>query len=264
MACKKTKKKNKKKIDLYKLFHGFTLVELLAVIVILAIIMIIAIPSVLNTLETSRRKTFWEYVNKVYSAAQTQWTKDTTMNPDFYKGEGIYIYDIKKDLGFNSTGSFGGYVAVFNYVYTNWDGSKIGNIQTEFDITLINDNYFTGINVTLEGLPDDAIVQDIGDESKYNTPKYLHYWNTVGNSYILDRSFVEKSIGGAGILDKWNKKMFACVVNKSHWGLSHMTADSTLDVFSFNVYDAKDTSTPLEVITSESDTGASECIAYFE
>ena len=45
---------------------GFTLVELLAVIVILAIIMIIAIPSVLDTLDTARKKTFIEYVFKVY------------------------------------------------------------------------------------------------------------------------------------------------------------------------------------------------------
>ena len=38
---------------------GFTLLELLAVIVILAIIMIIAIPAVSNTLEMTRKKSFY-------------------------------------------------------------------------------------------------------------------------------------------------------------------------------------------------------------
>ena len=49
---------------------GFTLVELLAVIVILGVIMIIAIPSVLNTLESSRKSTFSLYAKKVVVAAE--------------------------------------------------------------------------------------------------------------------------------------------------------------------------------------------------
>ena len=57
---------------------GFTLVELLAVIVILAIIMIIAIPSVLNTLEIARKKTFIEYVTKVYETGLNKYLEQIT------------------------------------------------------------------------------------------------------------------------------------------------------------------------------------------
>ena len=45
--------------------NGFTLVELLAVIVVLAIIMIIAIPSVLDVMNTARKKAFVMYVDKI-------------------------------------------------------------------------------------------------------------------------------------------------------------------------------------------------------
>ena len=55
---------------------GFTLVELLAVIVILAIIMIIAIPSVLNTMNLSKLKTFSEYVDKLYSTTIQKYSTD--------------------------------------------------------------------------------------------------------------------------------------------------------------------------------------------
>ena len=221
--------------------------------------MIIAIPSVLNTLETSRRKTFWEYVNKVYSAAQTQWTKDTTLRTDFYKGEGMYIYDIKKDLGFSSTGSFGGYVVVNNYVFTDWQGNKIGSINTEFDITLYNDSYITVINPTLEGLPSDAIVQDVGDSSKYTTPHQLHPINQVGNSYIIDIATLGGSYGSSNAYDLMTKKIYACMINKNHLGISHMTGDSERDVYSFNIYDSNDTSTPLETMRAHSNGSQEEC-----
>ena len=55
---------------------GFTLVELLAVIVILGIIMIIAIPAVLDTMQTAKRKTFKEYIDKVATASQSKYMKE--------------------------------------------------------------------------------------------------------------------------------------------------------------------------------------------
>ena len=94
----------KKKTSIKQLSKGFTLVELLAVIVILAIIMIIAIPNVLNVLNTSKQKTFGEYVTKVYTKAQEQRVSDS------YLGIKRDKYDITKDLGLASTGSFKGYV----------------------------------------------------------------------------------------------------------------------------------------------------------
>ena len=69
-------KNKKKKKNIKKIIKGFTLVELLAVIVILAIIMIIYIPAVLNTMTSARKKTFGEYVTKVYDAAQKKYMSD--------------------------------------------------------------------------------------------------------------------------------------------------------------------------------------------
>ena len=67
---------NLKNSILRKFKKGFTLVELLAVIVILAIIMLIAIPAVLSTLESARRKTFYEYADKSVGVAEKQFAED--------------------------------------------------------------------------------------------------------------------------------------------------------------------------------------------
>ena len=99
---------------------GFTLVELLAVIVILAIIMIIAIPSVLGTMTIARKKSFVEYVTKVYMAAQNKYMSAQTLGQKnlgssligTYHREYFYIYNIKTDLGLENTGDYKGYVIV--------------------------------------------------------------------------------------------------------------------------------------------------------
>ena len=89
---------------------GFTLVELLAVLVLLAIIMIIAIPTVLNTMDTAKRKTFGEYVTKVYDVAQKKYLSDGLSGADT-----SYVrYDITKDLDLNNTGNYKGYVVIVN------------------------------------------------------------------------------------------------------------------------------------------------------
>ena len=113
----KLKKKLKEK--------GFTLVELLAVIVILAIIMLIAIPGVLSVLESARLKTFTEYVDKSAGLAQKQIAEDQ-MNGSM--ASQCVIYNIKTDLGLDTTGSFEGWVLV---------DSNNNNIY----ITLFNDDY---------------------------------------------------------------------------------------------------------------------------
>ncbi len=105
--------------------HGFTLVELLAVIVILAIIMIIAIPAVLNTMESARKKTFLEYIDKVGTTAQSKFVSDQL------KGEltisSNIVYDVNKDLDLSNTGKFKGYVLV--------------NDKSEVFITLHDEQY---------------------------------------------------------------------------------------------------------------------------
>ena len=92
--------------------RGFTLVELLAVIVILAIIMIISIPTVMDTVTTSRKRSFSTYEKKAVVATETTNTEEEMMQR--ITGKGIYTYSIKDDLGLPATGSYDGYVVVDN------------------------------------------------------------------------------------------------------------------------------------------------------
>lgn len=108
--------------------NGFTLVELLAVIVVLAIIMIIAIPSVLEVMNTARKKSFALYVDKIITAVQIQYVYDA--NSGAIQGAGWYVYSIKDDLNLTSTGSYQGYVTVNatdvdnpNYIIELWDNN---------------------------------------------------------------------------------------------------------------------------------------------
>ena len=108
---KKNCKKNKKKFSLKKLFKGFTLVELLAVIVILAIIMIIAIPAVLNTMKTAKQEGFVEYATKIMNKTEEVYMQNQLSGVSYARPtEVTYIFfDISKDLGFTSTGSYNGF-----------------------------------------------------------------------------------------------------------------------------------------------------------
>ena len=121
-SCKKKKRKN----SLKKIFRGFTLVELLAVIVILAIIMIIAIPAVLNTMETARRKSFAEYVDKVSTLSQKQLAEDQMLGNKSF-GECI-VYNVKTGLDLNNTGNYEGWVL-------------INPAKNDIYVTLYDDNY---------------------------------------------------------------------------------------------------------------------------
>lgn len=89
--------------------NGFTLVELLAVIIILAIIMIIAIPAVIESLNKSRKQTFFEYAQNVRMKAEQQYIQDLDLNKE---RTDCYVYDIKTDIGLGDTGSFDGWVKV--------------------------------------------------------------------------------------------------------------------------------------------------------
>ena len=126
---------------------GFTLVELLAVIVILAIIMIIAIPSVLDTLTIARKKTFTEYIDKVYQTAEGK----VLSKEMFGESTSCVLYDITSDLGFDNTGDFKGYI-----ISTKDDGDN------KYYITLWDSNYmiyaleYKGTNEGLEILDYDS------------------------------------------------------------------------------------------------------------
>ncbi|MCX4365894.1 MAG: type II secretion system protein [Bacilli bacterium] len=108
--------------------NGFTLVELLAVIVVLAIIMIIAIPSVLDTMNNARRKSFVLEAQKVFKSTQEQYTMDSQSS---IPGAGVYIYNIKTDLGTADTGNYLGFVIV--------DATNVDDPQ--YTIYLWDNNY---------------------------------------------------------------------------------------------------------------------------
>ena len=63
--------------------NGFTLVELLAVIVILAIILVIAVPSIMNTIEDSRKGAIESSVKMIASAAESQKMVAETLGKTF-------------------------------------------------------------------------------------------------------------------------------------------------------------------------------------
>ena len=123
--------------------NGFTLIELLAVIVVLAIIMILAIPTVLDVMNNARKQAFVIAIDKYVTAVQQQYMSDA--NFDVIPGAGIYVYNIKTDLGLNSTGNNQGYVIV--------DARNKDNVQ--YIITMHDNNYkIVSYNVTTLKLPE--------------------------------------------------------------------------------------------------------------
>ena len=106
---------------------GFTLVELLAVIVILAIIMVLSIPSILDTLAVARKKSFTEYIDKIYQTAEGK----VSIKEMYGENSTCVMYDITSDLGLDNTGDFKGYIVTalndeeddYRYFLTLWDSN---------------------------------------------------------------------------------------------------------------------------------------------
>ena len=138
------KKKQKKK--------GFTLVEVLAVIVILGIIMIISVPSVFSTLETAKKKTFLEYVDKIFNTGKSEWILYSS-NPYPQPEEmNYYMFDLKEDLGFDNMGDYIGMFIVMecDADVCEWenDGLLGADLYMEYGdvrfIVYLGNEYYTG------------------------------------------------------------------------------------------------------------------------
>ena len=126
-------KKNKSFLKKIKeKIKGFTLVELLAIIVILAIIMLIAIPTVLNTLQSARKKAFVEYADKIVGLSEQKYLEGVMIGEEDYT---CYIYNIKTDLGLSNTGEYNGYVLVAPTEDDNY----------QYWLLLYDDNYFLDV-----------------------------------------------------------------------------------------------------------------------
>ena len=149
---------------------GFTLVELLAVIVILAIIMIIAIPAVLDTLNSSKKKTFAEFVDKVYNLTLQKYSTDIINGNN---KSGSIIYDIKNDLGMTSTGGYEGYVMLD----TNSNDVYITLHNEDFE--LVGYHY----NNTTDDITNHIDNKTSGSEAKYSAENLCSF--SGGDSCVL-------------------------------------------------------------------------------
>ncbi len=129
---------------------GFTLVELLAVIVILGIIMVLSVPSVLSTLESARKKTFFEYVDKAFNAGKEQWLLYSSKPYPQNEGLSYYLFDLKEDLGFDNMEDYHGVFTVMECdapeCYWSNDGLLGGDLymkegDVRYVVALVNKNY---------------------------------------------------------------------------------------------------------------------------
>ena len=89
---------------------GFTLVELLAVIVILAIIIVVSAPLANNVINNGKKSAFAKYVDKLYLDVLNKYEADKASNPRI--GYSCILYDIKSDLGLDTTKDYEGNVIV--------------------------------------------------------------------------------------------------------------------------------------------------------
>lgn len=89
--------------------NGFTLVELLAVIVVLALIMIVVIPSIMKSIGSARKESFYLYAQSLQSKATAKYTQDLDLNKS---NTDCAVYDISKDLDISNTGKYEGWVKI--------------------------------------------------------------------------------------------------------------------------------------------------------
>lgn len=180
---------------------GFTLVELLAVIVILALVMVLAIPAVFTTLETAKRKTFFEYFENVYSTAKSKWMTDKSLGKGVFKGPGLYVYNIRTDLGAQNGGKFGGYVIVSAY-------ESGDDIKSDFYLYLWSEDYFVGVAPEYEGTPD--------YDTKVSDEAFCHPWNKKDELFLLNSEEVQNEWFSGIDFDNFTDKEVACFI-QHYW-----------------------------------------------
>ena len=128
---------------------GFTLVELLAVIVVLAIVMVLAVPQILNQMNSSKKKSFQLYAQRILSSTMSAYKSDDLLNEITNKRyNGLPCYTLE-DLDMETTGSYRGFVTVTH--------SDVGDTTT-YNIYLTDSTY--AYNGT-------------GSDDVYNNPKII-------------------------------------------------------------------------------------------
>ena len=193
------KKKLKKK--------GFTLVEVLAVIVILGIIMIISVPSVFSTLETARKKTFLEYVDKIINTGKSKWILYSSNPYPQPEDMNYYMFDLKEDLGFDNMGDYVGMFVVMECDDTvcEWenDGLLGADLYMEYGdvrfIVYLGNEYYTG---AYDSKNDNRIIED-------TNPAYFDLYKNTTKSYKEIFSYMQ-------LLSKCNTRSQAIINTKNN------------------------------------------------
>ena len=138
---------------------GFTLVELLAVIVILAIIMIIAIPSVLNTMQTAKKKSMVNFAEKVLNELSKTYVSKMSFEGYIRPAQRTYyVFDIKKDLGMTNTGDYFGLATVEEF-YDDINNKEV----TNYEINLFSNEYILAYSSNPESSENALDVEHIHD-----------------------------------------------------------------------------------------------------
>ncbi len=134
--------------------------------------MIIAIPSVLGTMNNARRSTFVLEAQKIVKSTQEQYTMDSQTT---IPGAGVYIYDIKTDLGAIDTGNYEGYVVV--------DAENVDDVQ--YIVYLWDNNYMLyNYNVSASGgYPDSTDTSTIQGYNATTVSGFNHPY-TACNNYL--------------------------------------------------------------------------------
>ncbi len=160
---------------------GFTLIELLATITILSMIMIVAVPSIMSTLDKSKRRTYVEDAKKMISLAEYRMRGDTSIEYPSSTTTAVAFTLASMDLTDFSEGPEGGqydlnrsYVLLVKknsqyYYYAtlieNYSSKYRGIELLDYD-SLLNENAVNNIkdfkNTTLPSAPTANSVKTVG------------------------------------------------------------------------------------------------------
>lgn len=152
--------------------RGFTLIELLAVIIVLAVIMVFAVPTILNSTNTAKKKSFQLYGEKMLDSAMQLYESEKMLDAVTARNYGAANADGTqpvcynfKDFGTKNTGSYEGFIVVH-------PSNEIGNDglnKTAYYIYMTDGSYaFNNIEYS-KAITDASTIKN--DKTTVNTVK---------------------------------------------------------------------------------------------
>lgn len=173
---------------------GFTLIELLATITILSMILVVAVPSIMSTLDKSKRRTYVEDAKKMISLAEYRMRGDTSIEYPSSTTTAVAFTLASMDLTDFSEGPEGGqYDLNRSYVLL-----VKKNSQYYYYVTLI-ENYnskYRGVEMMNydDLIKDTAInnVKDFKDDTLPSIPIENSYKSIESSNYLITKVVNEK------------------------------------------------------------------------